>query len=270
MLSQWECLLQNLGVWKGSFTSFSPQGELLKDVASKLTLQGLDNNQTVRLTLLREGQNDIVLEFSSLSRDILFFETGAFCQGAMQFAPYSEFGAEFCFVHQNRRLRVVPIFNNSSSLHNINLIREHREGSELNERPHLKVDTLLGEWEGEAVTIYPDLREPNKFSTKMRLQLDDNGRLIQETSFANRTMTSSANINGSILEFNGNPQNPIQVLMLPDGASTTFPVTAQLNQPLFLEVGWLIEPNIRQRMIRSFSDKGEWVNVTLVTESKVS
>ncbi|MDJ0549650.1 MAG: DUF3598 family protein, partial [Microcystis sp. M49637_WE12] len=26
MLSQWECLLKNLGQWQGSFTRLSPQG----------------------------------------------------------------------------------------------------------------------------------------------------------------------------------------------------------------------------------------------------
>lgn len=29
MRSQWECLLENLGEWQGSFTRFSPQGEPL-------------------------------------------------------------------------------------------------------------------------------------------------------------------------------------------------------------------------------------------------
>ncbi|MBD0387112.1 MAG: DUF3598 family protein, partial [Nostoc sp. C3-bin3] len=50
MKSQWECLLQNLGVWEGSFTNFSPEGTLLNDTPSHLSLEGLNNNQTVRLT----------------------------------------------------------------------------------------------------------------------------------------------------------------------------------------------------------------------------
>ncbi len=57
--------------------------------------------------------------------------------------------------------------------------------------------------------------------------------------------------------------------MLPDGASATSPLKVQLRQPLFLEAGWLIQPNMRQRMIRSYNDKGEWVSLTLVTEEKV-
>jgi Domain of unknown function (DUF3598) len=269
MLNQWESFLQNLGVWVGSFTEFSAQGEQLEDIPSRLTLEGLNDNQSVRLTLQRQSTKDVVLEFSTLSRGILFFENGAFCQGGMQFAPFSEFGAEFGLIYQNRRLRLIQVFDTNSSLQKIVLIREHSEGTELSERPVLKVDALIGEWVGEAVTIYPDWREPSTYSCKMQLQLNDTNRLIQNLTFGERTITSSAKINGSILEFDNNPQNPIQVLMLPDGASATFPVKVQLRQPLFLEIGWLIEPNLRQRMIRTYSDKGEWVGLTLVTERKV-
>jgi Domain of unknown function (DUF3598) len=270
MLSQWESFLQNLGIWVGSFTQFSPIGEELENISSRLTLEALKNNQAAKLTLQRQGLQDLVLEFDSLSRSLLFFENGAFCQGSMQFSPVSEFGAEFCFVHQNRRLRLVQLFDTNNNLQKLTLIREYREGSELNERPKLTVDALLGKWEGEAVTMYSDLREPSIYHTKMQLEIDASGRLVQNSSFANRSpLTSSATINGSILNFDNNPQNPIQVLMLADGASATFPVKVQLNQRLFLEAGWLIKSDLRQRIIRSYSNKGEWVSLTLVTERKV-
>ncbi|AFZ04040.1 DUF3598 family protein [Calothrix sp. PCC 6303] len=272
MRSQWESLLQNLGVWQGSFTVFSPQGELKEDIPSRLTLETLDDTQsTVRLTLLREGKNDLVLDTSSLSRSLLFFENGAFSQGAMQFSPYGDFGGEFSFIHENRRLRFVQLFNNQSNLSTLTLIREHREGTTPDERPPLQVESLLGEWEGEGITIYPDLRSPVSFDSKMQLKLDKHQRLIQNTYFGSEKMiASTATINGSILDFDDNPENPFQVMMLPDGASATFPVKAQLRQPLFLEAGWLIEPNLRQRIIRTYDNKGEWVSLTLVTEKKVS
>jgi hypothetical protein len=272
MRSQWESLLQNLGVWQGSFTIFSPQGELQEDIPSRLTLESLDESQsTVRLTLLQEGKNDVVLEFSTLSRSLLFFENGAFSQGAMQFSPYGEFGGEFSLIHQNRRLRMVQLFNNTSNLRSLILIREHREGTTPDERPPLQLASLLGEWEGEGITIYPDMRSPVSFNSKMQLIVDKHQRLIQNTYFGSEKMiASTATINGSILDFDDNPANPFQVVMLPDGASATFPVKAQLQQPLFLEAGWLIEPNLRQRIIRTYDKKGEWVSLTLVTEKKVS
>lgn len=41
--SQWDCLLANLGAWQGAFTSFSPQGELLEDTPTLVSLQGVND-----------------------------------------------------------------------------------------------------------------------------------------------------------------------------------------------------------------------------------
>jgi len=269
MKSQWESFLQNLGIWEGSFTNFSPQGTLLKDVPSRLTLEGLNDNQSVRLTLCRSGRDDLVLEYSSLGRSLLFFENGAFSEGLIQLGPFTEFGAELALIHENRRLRLVQLFDKNGELNGLTLIREHLAGTSATERPPLQIDDLLGEWQGKAVTIYPDWRSPNTYSTTLKLKLDDAGRLIQSTSFGERTITSTATIKDSIILFDQDPQKQVQVLLLPDGASATSPLKVQLRQPLFLEVGWLIQPNLRQRMIRSYNDKGEWVSLTLVNEERV-
>jgi len=268
MKSQWECFLQNLGVWEGSFTNFSPQGTLLNDTPSRLSLEGLNNNQTVRLTLSRSGQ-DMIREFSSVGGGLLFFENGSFSEGLIQLGPFSEFGGELALVHENRRLRLVQLFDKNGYLNGLTLIREHLAGTQTAERPPLQINDLLGEWQGKAVTIYRDLRSPDTYSTTLKLQLDDARRLIQSTSFAERTITSTATIKDQIILFDQDPQKQVQVLLLPDGASATSPLKVQLRQPLFLEVGWLIQPNLRQRMIRSYNDKGEWVSLTLVTEERV-
>ncbi|AVH64857.1 protein of unknown function DUF3598 [Nostoc sp. 'Peltigera membranacea cyanobiont' N6] len=269
MKSQWECFLQNLGIWEGSFTNFSPQGTLLNDTSSRLSLESLNNNQTVRLTLSRSGKDDVIREFSSVGGGLLFFENGSFSEGLIQLGPFSEFGGELAFVRENRRLRLVQLFDKNGHLDGLTLIREHLAGTPAAERPPLEINDLLGEWRGQAVTIYRDLRSPNIYSTTLKIQLDDAGRLIQSTSFGERTITSTATIKGSIVLFDQDPEKQVQVLLLPDGASATSPLKVQLRQPLFLEAGWLIQPNLRQRMIRSYNEKGEWVSLTLVTEEKV-
>ncbi len=81
MTSQWERLLQNLGEWQGSFTRFSAQGALLEDIKSVVTLAGLNDNKTIHQVVRREGQEDLVLEYSTLAKSTLFFENGAFSQG---------------------------------------------------------------------------------------------------------------------------------------------------------------------------------------------
>lgn len=270
MRSQWECFLQNLGIWEGSFTTFSPEGSLLEDIPSRLTLEDFDGNQKAKLTLCRQGLNDIVLNFTPQTiGGIIFFDNGAFSQGATQFSPAAQFGGEFSLIHGNRRLRLVQLFNTSNKLNKITLIREHLAGTPSEQRPQLQIEELLGEWQGEAVTIYPDLRPANTYQTKMQLQLDSNGKLLQTLNFDTQTITSTATIKGSQILFEQNPQNPVQVLLLTNGASATAPLKAQLGQPLFLEIGWLIEPNLRQRMIRSYNQKGEWVSLTLVTQRKI-
>lgn len=95
-------------------------------------------------------------------------------------------------------------------------------------------------------------------------------RLTFDKGSSANTISSRARIDGSILHFDQNSQNPVQVLLLPNGASSTSPLKIQLRQPFFLEVGWLQQPDLRQRLIRRYNDKGEWSSLTLVTERKIS
>ncbi|BAY36964.1 hypothetical protein NIES2111_12980 [Nostoc sp. NIES-2111] len=268
MSSQWERLLKNLGEWQGSFTQYSPQGQLLNNIQTVVSLEGLNNNQTVR-QIIRQESTEKVLEYSSLARSVLFFENGAFSQGSIQLGPFSEFGAELGLIYENRRLRLVQLFDKNGQLDQVTLIREHLAGTEVIENPPLQLDDLLGEWQGEATTIYPDWRSPDTISTNLKLQLDDSGRLIQTLNFAGRTIATTATIKGSVILFDQDPQKQIQVLLLPNGASATSPLKVQVRQSFILEVGWLIQPNLRQRMVRSYDDKGEWVSLTLVIEQRV-
>lgn len=277
MPSQWECLLQNLGEWQGSFTQFSPQGEQLNDIPSVVSLEGLNNNQTICQTI-RHFPDDApvdekVLEYSTLSRSVLFFERGAFSQGSMQWGPFSDFGAELGLIEGKRRLRLVQLFNKESQLTQLTLIREKLAGTEISERPPLTLEQLLGEWEGEAVTIYPDWRSPDTYTTRLKLERQESDRIIQQLTFgtgtATRTLSSTAKVNGSILLFDQSPL-PAQVLLLPDGASSNCPLSIKPGHSFVLEVGWLVQPNQRQRLVRRYSDKGEWTSLTLVREQRVS
>ena len=82
MLAQWDCFLKNLGEWHGSFTRFSPQGEQTSDTPTLVTLEGLNDNQNVHQVVRylppNEPSRDVVVDYDSLNRSILFFENGAF------------------------------------------------------------------------------------------------------------------------------------------------------------------------------------------------
>jgi hypothetical protein len=278
--SQWQSLLRNLGVWAGSFTRLSPQGEVIEDMPTRVTFESIEQDQAVRQTLeffssTGEITQTKVLEYRSLNRSVLFFENGAFSLGSLQFAPFAEFGAELGFIQDtdgnspgNCRLRLVQLFDTQGQLTSITLIREHRQHSVSTERPVLTIDQLIGDWQGQAVTLYPDWRSPTVMSTTLSISREGD-RLGQRLITPEIDLASTAAIEGSILRFDQGSY-PIQVLLLPDGASSNTPVSIPRGKPFCLEAGWLIEPLLRQRMIRSYDEKGAWTSLRLVTEHKVS
>ncbi|VEP11930.1 conserved hypothetical protein [Hyella patelloides LEGE 07179] len=275
MLSQWECFLKNLGEWHGSFTRLSAKGEETEDTPSIVTLEGRQDNQAVYQVVHYMPKDrptrDVEVNYNStsLNRSILFFEDGTFCQGSMQWSPYSQFGAEFGIIEGDRRLRMVELYNSSSSLEKVVLIREKLPNSQTPERPPLEVDNLVGEWQGKAITMYADLRNPDTFETHLTITKFSDRYIQQILSFGDRNITSTAKIEGNRLLFE-NSNLPIQILLLPDGASCNCPLETKLGHHFVLEMGWLLEPNRRKRIMRSFDDKGAWTSCTLVTETKIS
>jgi hypothetical protein len=269
--SQWQSLLHNVGVWEGSFTRLSPQGELVEEVPTCVTFAPYDDNRAMRQTLefftvAGELKEKKVLEYSSLNRGILFFADGAFSQGSIQSVPIGKFGAELGFIQGDRRLRIVELFS-SQQLSGITLIREFRASTARIERPPLTVEQLVGDWQGEAITIYPDWQPPSTYSTQLSIrQVGD--RLTQQLTMPGMELTSSAVINGSILAFDQGSY-PIQVLLLANGASCNTPIVLPQGKRFFLEAGWLTDDNHRQRMIRSYNHKGNWTSLTLVAEQRV-
>lgn len=270
MKSQWECFLENLGEWQGSFDRFSISGELLEAIPSHLVLEEIEP-QKARLTLKRDSPKyptPLVHEYSSFNRGLLFFDNGAFSQGSLQFAPLTQFGGEVGFVHRDRRLRMVQLFESDNQLKTITLIREQRVGSQAPEQPPLQVDDLVGTWEGNAIALTPEW-QVTTFNSTLTITRLASDRLQQSLTFADRTLTSTAQITGSTLHFTDGAQ-PYQITLLPDAASGTFPIEPKIGQAFFLESGWMPEPGLRLRLIRRYDASGAWVNTTLVTERKIA
>lgn len=279
MGSQWENFLQNLGEWEGSFDRISPTGEIVKSTPSLLTLEGFEDNRRVRLSLRRSEtgdrsslatlEPDIVQEFESLGRHLTFFDNGAFSKGNTQLGPFSGFAVEGGFVAGDRRSRFVQIFGSDGSLAYLTLIPEKRAGSDATFKPALTLDQLLGTWQGEARTHYPDLRPPDIYPTTLEVKDICGGRIEQQLIFQNRKISSTARVDGSVIYFDEGSL-PVRLLLLADGASMTVPMQVKLKQSFFLEAGWLLEPGLRQRLIRSHDETGAWVSSTLMTERRVN
>lgn len=269
MTSQWQGLLQNLGVWKGSFTSLSLEGVPLHDTPSEVALHLSEDGQTVFFSLRRDVSPEVALQFNypGPGPQVPFFENGCFSQGSLQHAPQTKFGAEFALIEGDRRLRLVQLYDQGAALTSLTLIREHRAGNEVQSLP-LTVDALAGEWQGEAITLYADSRSPTAMQTHLAVtQAGD--RLAQALQFGGHTIESSARIEGNRLHFEDGTQ-PMQLLCLPGGASVLYPQQIQPRTSFLIETGWLVEPTLRKRLMRRYGDRGEWVGITLVTERKIS
>jgi hypothetical protein len=277
MGNNWENFLKNLGEWQGSFTKVSLDGELLNSTPSIISLEGLDDNRLVRFRLRRFGTGgydepptqDYQQDYTSLGRQIIFFDSGAFSKGSLQLAPFAEFGAEYGFVIENRRLRFVQLYDNQGNLNSLTLIREFRSDSDGYERPVLTISQLVGKWKGEACTAYADWREAQTYATSLEIRELGDGLLQQQLSFGERTINSNARIDGNRLHFEDGSL-PRTILLLADGVSSNVPLQVKLGQEFFLEVGWLVSPTQRQRVIRSYNDRGQWINSTHVIEEKIS
>jgi Domain of unknown function (DUF3598) len=274
MNSNWENFLKNLGEWVGSFTQVSIDGEVLDSTPSILTLTGLEANQLVQFRLRRfatsideQPTSDRVQDYRSLGKQAVFFDTGAFSKGSLQVAPFAEFGAEYGFVAEDRRSRLVQLFDKQGCFSSLTLIREIRSGTNAILRPDLTVQQLVGTWAGIATTIYSDWTDPTTAAVSLEIGVVD-GSLEQQLSFGSRTIASTARIDGNRLHFEAGT-TPRQVLLLPDGVSSNVPLQISHRQPFFVEAGWLLSNDQRQRLIRSYNDKGEWISSTQVIEHRV-
>ncbi len=276
MNSNWNNFLKNLGEWQGSFTEVSSTGELRSSTPSILSLAGSEENQLVHFRIRRYGTDgydsapisDHEQEYRSIGRQNVFFDTGAFSKGTIQLSPFSEFGAEYGFVSENRRWRCVQLFDTEHNFINLVLIREFRSGTNAIEQPPLTVDQLVGKWAGQAVTAYADLRNPDHYNTNLEVSRIDGDRLEQKLSWGNQTISTTAKIEGNKLRYKDG-RIPREILLLPDGGSSNIPLQIQRHESFFVEAGWLIARDERQRLIRSYSEKGEWISSTHVIERKI-
>jgi Domain of unknown function (DUF3598) len=273
MKSNWDNFLQNLGEWHGSFTTFSAAGEILSNTESILNLVASEENKLVKFRVRRYGAEgysstpttDFTEEYRTIGRQNVFFDTGAFSKGTIQISPVSDFAAEYGFVAKNRRLRFVQLFDMERNFSKLVLIREFLADTETAEQPILTVDRLIGRWVGTATTAYADLRNPEVMETCLDIQKIGSDKLQQTLTFGARSISSTALMTENKLIFADTNR---EILLLPDGGSSNVPLQVNSRTPVFVEAGWLLTDTDRQRLLRNYNDKGEWISSTHVIEQK--
>ena len=121
MKSQWECVLENLGEWVGSFTAVTAEGESIEDIPSIIKLEGIRDNQAIHLVLNRFyplpgstelSAKEVVWDFSTPPGiGAIYFETGAFSSGALAVTAGVKTIAEFSSIEIDRRFRMIQTFD---------------------------------------------------------------------------------------------------------------------------------------------------------------
>jgi Domain of unknown function (DUF3598) len=281
--SQWECVLQNLGEWQGSFTRLSPIGEEIEDIPSLISLTGVDDDRlsrgqatpTIHFTLTRHYPDadgilqpqEMVFDFSEPGAGAIFFETGAFSEGSPYLRMGAPSGAEFAFRHADRRLRLIQQFDSNGQLFRLTLIREQRVGSNTPERPPLDLAGWLGVWQGNAVTLYPGSTKIDRAQTTQTVALKDDRTVTRSQTIGSQATEATFTIDSKSDRPRLTNQST-QVILLPDAAYALSPTQIEPGVSIALEVGWSIDPNLRQRLIRTYTDRGEWLNLTFITESR--
>lgn len=263
---QWDFFLKNLGEWHGSFAKFLPNGEAIDELPTVVAVTETDSGQVqVHVDYLTDQDRNVTWTFGSVPGDMTFFEGGEFSRGDKWLHGLSNAGFEQGLIQSPRRVRLVQVYK-AGQLEKVVLICEQLQGASIPVSPRLTVDDLVGNWTGEAVTLSAKSPEPMRYPTQLQVQVNGD-RLSQQITFGNRTLISTARIDGSMLHFEDGGY-PVHLLLLPGGVSSNCPQHIPSGQPFVVELGWLIAPGFRQRIIRSYDKSGNRESTTLVSERR--
>jgi hypothetical protein len=273
MKSQWECVLENLGEWVGSFTTVTPAGELIEDIPSIIKLEGVRDNQAIHLALTRfyslpnsteRYPKEVVWDFSTPPGiGAIYLETGAFSSGVLAVNLGVKSIFEFSLVAKDRRFRMIKMFDLNQQLDRITFVREQRQGTNTPERPQLNIADLLGNWKGNSISMYADNRVSNSVHTNSTFTVSDGGYQLIENS---RSLT----VKGSerLLKFTDDVDcQSYQMILLPDGGYAIAPIEITLGHAFYVEIGWIHQLGKRQRLVRRYDSSGKWESVAFINET---
>jgi hypothetical protein len=260
---QWQNFLGNLGTWRGSFTGLGPDGQEQDSTPSILSLTSDPGEERLVHFRLRrfadqacsgEPLHDLQQDYRSLGRQVVFFDSGTFCKGSLQIAPGSSFGAEFGFIHADRRHRLVQLHNADGHFDKLVLIREFREGSAAVEEPMLTPAALSGSWCGTASTINADWPEPELDTCQVEIQTNSNGALNIRETFSQTGQTSAG--------------DDSHMTWMADGGYHRTPFTVSHRESFCVEAGWLVGGTRLERLIRRYDRTGAWLSATQIIATR--
>ena len=290
MLSQWQCIRQNIGTWYGSFTQFSAEGELLKDTPSVLTLLETEPDKTMQLVLKRtppSGATEVITRSFSAPGPapyIYFFESGAFTQGSAQWTAFAQFGAEMCLKVGDRRARFVIMYQSgvdgSAQLDYVVLIRETQtEGAQFIE-PAMTASQMTGNWTGTLSALSASMEPLATGSSEWRFEQSFQSYFLRcKDAFEDNLGDQASGAQTKKLLLSGKQTHldnvvPLRgkldyrLIALPNGTYCLVPNVIQKAAEFRVEVGWLRSDGKRSRLIRYYDSRGVWTRSALIEDRK--
>ncbi len=283
MISQWDCIQQNIGTWHGSFTQFSPAGEQVKETPSVLTLEESEPGEKMQITLVRspsgESTSTITQSFAypGPAPYVYFFETGAFAQGSSQWSAFGQFGAEMSLKVQDQRVRFVAMYEGTSAgtsqIKYVTLIRETKGKKTPFTEPSLTPEQLFGRWVGKVSALSATLQPMTSGTSDCQFN-DRQGWLSRERlNSTDPALEKTLSLAAEFTLETAAPSIPIilqgdltyQLMLLPNGAYCLLPKLIFKGTAFRIEVGWLRSTG-RSRLIRYYDSRGAWMQSALVEE----
>ncbi|MCS6782371.1 MAG: DUF3598 family protein [Gloeomargarita sp. SKYBB_i_bin120] len=239
--SQWQCLLQNLGEWRGTFCDVSPTGECLSERPSLVTLEALDQGATIRQSICVDG-HERVLVYRTLGRGILLFADGAFSNGSLQWGPFGEFGAELGLIWGDRRVRCAIVYHNSV-LDRLTLIQEQRASTEPVPGGYPPVTQL-----------YPDWRTPTALAGQLTLTWDGKTANLQADMETERWTWTGQRQGANCYEGQDH-----RLLQLQPDLQVFAPLVIARGRAFGLGLIWQ-----GQALWRRYDERGAWTDLTQI------
>lgn len=226
-VDQWAGLAANVGVWQGEFIRLGRDRCEQSRTASRISLVAKGERHLEQH--LDIGGQTQTLQITSLKKGLLFFPSGAFSQGSLQWSPFGEFGVELSLLAGQARRRLVALYRaeqQQSHLASITLIPEQSDSDNADDE-QLPKQTLQPEPWGL------NTAEVNPVQT-----------MIQIDAFWQAEATSQPYTLAS---------QP-----LPYQCTCALPLVLPKQQPFSLGLSWQVSAHERQHLERHYDVGGAW------------
>ena len=228
-LQNWDnfCRYHATGDWYGTWTRYSPKGEVIESFQCIRSLQASEDGSEINHQnhyTYADGKSE-TKTFGPYKKPntVVLFLDNSFSWGSTKVESGSSFSFETGFRHEDRRASAAVAYNDSGRVQRIIVIPEHL-ASFAEESPAPPADRISGNWQGTLKKMTPDLIVSPPVATSWN-QLE-------------------------------NLSENYQTLHFPDGISLSCPRQVESGKEFFMAVDWLINPTLLQRCIRHYGISG--------------